>query len=187
MASSLPAWFVRRPDGRFDVHLDHELRTVVAIVVSELAQALDDDPGADELRRLRPPAYPDDPSRDLEYQLLAGEELRSSRRADIDATVALLDQEVVDEAALWGLLRALNAVRLAAGTRLGIETDDDHPKWYRRLSPKQARDWQIYDLAGLLQYAAIQAVSSGIDPEGEEPDGEEPGDDDADGPDASPG
>jgi hypothetical protein len=159
---ALPAWFVRRPDGRFDVHLDPELRTAVAIVVSELAQVLADEPDADELHRLRPPAYPDDPSRDLEYQLLAGEELRSSRRSDIEATVALTDRDDVGEGELWSLMRSLNAVRLAAGTRLGIE-DDEHrrPRFGFRLSPAQARDWEIYEISGLLQYAAIQALQGG--------------------------
>lgn len=166
MALSLPAWFVRRPDGRFDVRLDPDLRTAVAIISAELAQAIEDDPTDEQLRRLHPPAYPDDPERDLEYQLLAGEELRSSQRAAVEATLEIVQRDVVDADDLWSLMRTLNGVRLAAGTRLGIE-DDDHrppPRWAMRFSPQKARDWEIYELAGLLQYAAIRALQ---DDEGE--------------------
>ncbi|MEZ5181295.1 MAG: DUF2017 family protein [Acidimicrobiales bacterium] len=132
-------------------------------MVAELAGDLEADPSADDLRRLRPPAYADDPERDLEYQLLAGEELRQSQRAAIEASAQLLDRTEVGDEDLWALVRTLNAVRLAVGTRLGIE-DDDHrrPRFGFRRSPDEQRNWAIYELATQVQHEATLALQDGL-------------------------
>ena len=160
--------FTRRADGRFDVRLSDEDRDAAAMVLTELVDDLDDDPGADDLRRLHPPAYEQDADRDAEYQLLAGEELRASRRAAVASSMAALDAPSIDEDQLWALLRSLNAVRLVAGTRLGIEEDAHRPPllWFR-LSPQERRRWAVFlfasDVSGEATLALLGEVADGGD------------------------
>jgi hypothetical protein len=149
----------RRHDGRFDLSLDSGLRAVLAQLLGELRGAIDDDPHHPDLARLQPTAYADDPDRDAEYQLLAGEELRESRRGAIDAVVVSLERDVLDEDELWAWLRATNALRLLVGTRLGI-TEDDEPLHDRStLSDDEQHLWSVYDFTTLVQYEVVEALS----------------------------
>lgn len=83
-------WVVRpQGNGRFKIVLRADLREVLGNALDELSGLLDD-PDAPMLERLRPPAYLDDADKDAEYQLLAGEELRTSRRAAIDVVRSMI-------------------------------------------------------------------------------------------------
>jgi hypothetical protein len=98
----------------------------------------------------------------VEYQLLAGTELRTSQQQAVETTARILGQDTASEEELWALLRALNAVRLVVGTRLGID-DDEHdrrPRFAFRTPPAVARNWAIYDLTTQLQHAAVDAIGS---------------------------
>lgn len=148
-----------RPDGRFDIRFDPGLRAALAQLLGELRGLIDDEPDDPSLARLRPPAYADDPDLDAGYQLLAGEELRESRGATIDAVIESLERDVLDEDELWGWLRATNALRLVVGTRLGISEDDHGPIDPSTLSDDERRLWSIYDFTTLVQYEVIQALS----------------------------
>lgn len=159
-----PLRFSRRADGAFDVALSAEERDGAALVLSELVAEIDDDPAADDLRRLRPPAYLDDPDRDLEYQLLAGEELRTSHRAAIAAAMAALDRPVLSEDELWSFVRALNAVRLVVGTKLGIDEDAHRPpRMWMLLAASERRRWAVFLLASDLAGEATLALSGTVD------------------------
>ena len=116
------------------------------------------DPNSPDLRRLHPPAYLDDPDRDTEYRLLAGEELRASRHAAIDAVLLSLDQERLSEDELWSWLQAINALRLVVGTRLDI-TDEDHDPNVPPDHP-DANLWTIYGFATWLQYQVLLALGA---------------------------
>lgn len=143
------------------MRLPRHLREVVAIVVDELAEDLDGNRDDEDLRRLHPPAYLEDPDRDVEYQLLAGTELRSSQQQAVETTARILGQDTASEEELWALLRALNAVRLVVGTRLGIDDDEhDRPRFAFRLPAATARNWAIYDLTTDLQHAAVAAIGA---------------------------
>ncbi len=146
----------RRPDDRFDLVLEPRLREVIASLLGELDELIEagpDDPG---LRRLNPPAYLDDPEKDEEYRLLAGDELRTSRRAAIDAVRRSIERDVLDEDELWQWLQSLNALRLVVGTRLGIE-DDDTPRNVDEDDP-DAPLWSIYDFTTWLQHSVVDAL-----------------------------
>ncbi|MCU1498255.1 MAG: hypothetical protein JWM47_2208 [Acidimicrobiales bacterium] len=146
----------RRPDGRYDLVLEPALREAMASLLGELDELVAGDPGDPSLRRLAPPAYLEDPDKDAEYQLLAGDELRTARHEAIEAVQASLAQEQLSEAELWAWLQSLNALRLVVGTRLGIE-DDDHD---HRVGPDDpaAGLWSIYDFGTWLQHAVIDAL-----------------------------
>lgn len=146
-----------RPDGRFDLVLDVAHRETISALLGELDQLIEAGPGDPDLRRLHPPAYPDDPQRDAEFQLLAGDELRTARRAAIETVRSSMDRSVLDEDQVWAWLRALNALRLVVGTKLDITDEEyepvidvDHP---------DAGLWSIYHFTGELEHAIIAAIA----------------------------
>lgn len=145
-----------RPDGRFDLVLSQDHRATLSALLAELDELIEADPSDPDLRRLSPPAYLEDPDRDLEYQLLAGDELRTARRATIEAVRSSMDRSTLSEEQVWAWLRALNALRVVVGTKLDITDEDDDPV----LAPDDPAVplWAIYDYAGLLQHAIIVAL-----------------------------
>ncbi|CAN5805105.1 hypothetical protein BH23ACT2_BH23ACT2_10940 [soil metagenome] len=146
----------RRPDDRFDLILEPRLREVISSLLGELDEVLEAGPDDPSLRRLSPPAYLHDPEKDEEYRLLAGDELRTSRRAAIDAVRRSIERDVLDEDELWQWLQSLNALRLVVGTRLGIE-DDDTPRNVDEDDP-DAPLWSIYDFTTWLQHSVVDAL-----------------------------
>jgi hypothetical protein len=148
-----------RGDGRFVLHLSDDLRQAVAELMMQLVDRIDepDDPA---LKRLRPIAYTEDPDRDAEYQLLAGDELRSSQREAIGTMLTSMDAVSMSVEDLWGWMRALNALRLLTGTMLDITDDEYEPPRWSDLEPSEAGLWSVYDLAGQLQHEVIQALEA---------------------------
>jgi uncharacterized protein DUF2017 len=124
--------------------------------------ALDaDDPVA---RRLFPSAYGDDPQAEQAFRELTETTLRDERleraeqcTADVaSAPVRRRDLELtLDEDAVQRWMRAVNDVRLALGTRLGITEDDGHdldPK-DRDAGPRAAYLWLTAVQDGLVHAA----------------------------------
>jgi hypothetical protein len=99
--------------------------------VAELAALLSNDPDPDDpaVERLFPDVYPEDPTQEAEFRRFTEADLRSAKLDQAAAVLAdLVEQggEVrlpEERADVW--LRALTDVRLALGTRLGIEDDTD--------------------------------------------------------------
>lgn len=121
----------------------------------ELLAATTDDPS---VRRLFPTAYHDDPDRDLEYQLLARDELLERRLAALDATAATVADRELDAAGLAAWMGSINQLRLVIGTNLDVSEDDgpvdpDDP---------DAPGRQIYHyLSGLLD-DIVAALAGGL-------------------------
>jgi hypothetical protein len=148
----------RRPDGRYDLVLNEHARGAVRGLIVELGELVTSTPDDPDLKRLQPPAYLDDPDRDAAYQLLAGDELRSSRTAGFEAVLRTLDQDVVEAEDLWAWLRSLNALRLATAGRLKIEDETDHQRGPIPIDHPDAGLWAIYELATDLQYEIMRAL-----------------------------
>lgn len=149
----------RRGDGRFDLVLEPRLREVIGDLLGELDELVAAGPDDDGLRRLSPPAYLDDPDKDAEYQLLAGDELRTSRQAAIAAVRSSLAADQLGEDELWAWLQSLNALRLVVGTRLGID-DDEAPEPDIGPDHPAAGLWSIYHFATWLQHEVIRALQA---------------------------
>jgi len=116
---------VRRTDGSFAVRLSEDERTLLAGLVDQLDELVDAGPDDPLARRLFPVAYPDDEAREAEYRLLAGEELRSSRRAALEVMRSTTQAAVLTEDQVSAWLQSINALRLVLGTRLDMQEDDD--------------------------------------------------------------
>ncbi len=147
----------RRGDGTYELTLDPGNREALSSLLGELDDLLELAPDDPSLQRLHPTAYHDDPERDLEYQLLAGDELRTKRRATIEAVRASLQQEELTEDELWSWLQALNALRLVVGTRLDLDDDVHEPPDLPHDHP-DAPLWAVYEFTTQIQYFVIAAL-----------------------------
>lgn len=152
----------RRADGRFTVQLAKPERALLRSLADQMAELLadpSDDPG---LRRLSPTAYPTDPERDAEYQLIAGEELRTARHAAIEVLVATADRKTLNEDELVAWMQTVNGVRLVLGTRLDVSEDDD-PRELDPASP-DAAGHALYHYLGVLLHDIVSALAAALPP-----------------------
>ena len=146
----------RQSDGTFSLVLPQDQRDVVVRLLGDLDELLVESPDDPSARRLQPPDYLHDPDRDMGYQLLAGEELRTSRHAAIESSIDAIGRASLTEEELWAWAQSLNALRLVVGTRLGIEQDD-----YPRPSDpddENAPFWAVLDFTSEVQYWVLKAL-----------------------------
>jgi len=150
----------RRSDGAFDLLLDDERREVLVQLLRQLSELLEVEPDHPNLTRLSPPAYLEDPEADAAYQLLAGEELRTSHQAAIASVIESLGQDQLTEDDLWAWVQSLNGVRLVVGTRLDIQEDDHGPNFRSVMDPDDRALWAVYDFTTALQHDIVDALSA---------------------------
>jgi hypothetical protein len=155
----------RTGKGRYQIRLRASEQVLMADLVSMLREQLlasTDDPS---VRRLFPPAYPDDPERDAGYQVLTRDELLEHKLAALDTVEATLDGGELDEAAMTAWMTTLNSLRLVLGTRLDAgeeppQLDEDDP-----LAPAYA----VYEVLGWVLSQVVDALSADLPPPNTEP------------------
>jgi hypothetical protein len=108
--------------GDFELRLNPDERDILRGLPDQLRTLIEnEDPTSDPaMARLYPPAYEDDPIRNLEYERLAGDDLTSQRLASIGAMEGSIDAVRLTEEQLLSWLGVLNDLRLVLGTRLEI-------------------------------------------------------------------
>ncbi len=157
----------RRGSGRYEVKLRPSERALMGDLVVQLREQLlasTDDPS---VRRLFPPAYPDDPERDAGYQVLTRDELLEHRLAALDTVEESLDGAELDDAGLTAWMSTLNSLRLVLGTRLDVDEElpalaDDDP-----LAPAYA----VYEYLGWLLSQVVDALTRDLPPPSADPRG----------------
>jgi len=150
----------RRGSGRYEVKLRPSERVLMGDLVVQLREQLlasTDDPS---VRRLFPPAYPDDPERDAGYQVLTRDELLEHRLAALDTVEESLDGDELDDEGLRAWMSTLNSLRLVLGTRLDVDEElpalaDDDP-----LAPAYA----VYEYLGWLLSQVVDVLSRDLPP-----------------------
>jgi hypothetical protein len=111
------------------------------------------------LARLLPDAYADDAERAAEFRRYTEDELRTAKRAQAHAALESLPEKggrvVLDEGLTEAWLGALNDVRLALATRLGV-TEDSHTE-LEGMDPttRRARELTVYLWLGYLQETLV--------------------------------
>jgi hypothetical protein len=121
---------------------------------------LPDDP---VLARLLPDAYRDDPEASGEFRRYTEHGLRSGKAAAARTVLATLPPEggrirlSEPEAQAW--LRAINDVRLALGTRLGVTDDFDDQVSDMAPEDPRAAYVGVYQWLAFLQETLVQALS----------------------------
>ncbi len=145
----------------WEVHLPDEHRQVVLQLLGELRSLLTDDEASPLVRRLFPPAYPDDEEKESEYQRLMRDELVTSRVAQIDTAASLLRPEGpdrLDESQLVALMQSVNSIRLVLGTMLDVgEDDDDEPP--DDLPDDEAHAHALYGFLSWLLEWSVRSMS----------------------------
>jgi len=117
------------------------------------------------LQRLLPDAYSGDDTAAAEFRRFTERGLRDGKAGDAKLVLdAIEDREAVaegieispDDQLAW--LRAINDLRLALGTRLGVE-QDDYEVW-EKLSEDDPRriTYDLYDWLGYLQSALLHNI-----------------------------
>jgi hypothetical protein len=140
----------RLRSGRYQLHLSAEERDVLRSLPGELKQLIGTGTDDANLRRLFPPAYPDDPALDAEYQRLVHDDLVAGRTAALDLMAKTVDATELDEAELSGWLSAINDLRLVLGTQLDVSEDDP--------GGDSALD-RLYHYLGYLEEMVVEALA----------------------------
>jgi hypothetical protein len=150
----------RRGEGRYQVRLRPNERVLVADLVGQLREQLlasTDDPA---VRRLFPPAYPNDAERDAGYQVLTRDELLEHRLSALDVVERTLDGNDLDHADMTAWMGTLNALRLVLGTRLDV--DEDLPDLDR--ADPMAPAYAVYEYLGWLLSQVIDVLGADLPP-----------------------
>ena len=150
----------RRGEGRYLVRLRPNERVLVADLVGQLREQLlasTDDPA---VRRLFPPAYPNDAERDAGYQVLTRDELLEHRLSALDVVERTLDGNDLDHADMTAWMGTLNALRLVLGTRLDV--DEDLPDLDR--ADPMAPAYAVYEYLGWLLSQVIDVLDADLPP-----------------------
>jgi uncharacterized protein DUF2017 len=166
--------FRRRSSGLVAVFAPAEAQ-VLRQCVSELAALLNDDLDRDDpaVERLFPDVYPENPEDAAEFRRLTESDLLEGKRdqaktvltdllsvsADPDGGEVRLDD---DHADVW--LRALTDLRLALGTRLGVEDDTDIEAELdaavgRNPTSPRVGQLSVYAFLSYLQESLVEALT----------------------------
>ena len=149
----------RARDGSFRLRLSREERDLLRSLPAQLRELLGtEDPS---LRRLSPPAYPEDPGQEAEYRELVGEDLEAQRRRALDVMEATIEAERLDEEQLSAWLSALNDLRLVLGTRLDVSEEmyeEEGLSERGRRSPA----FGVYMYLGWLEEQVVAALAASL-------------------------
>lgn len=169
----------RRPiardrDGTYRIELNDEVLDLLADLAGQLDPLLDD-PSADPgLRRLFPPAHPEDLVAEAAWQIERGDDLRDSRRRALDV-VRTARGGHLSEGELVAWMQGVNGLRLVLAERLGVDGDDNDDEQridrllavidddaeydeVRDAARAQLATWQVYELLGSLVAHAVRAL-----------------------------
>jgi hypothetical protein len=124
---------IERTRRGFELRLGPDERDVLRGLPAQLRQLLEEEsPSSDPaVARLYPPAYADDPIRNLEYELVAGDDLTKQRLEAVETMERTIDADRLDEDELTAWIAVANDLRLVLGTRLEITErtrEDDFPR-----------------------------------------------------------
>ncbi|MEO5632607.1 DUF2017 family protein [Gaiella sp.] len=149
-----------QPDrkGGYYLRLPPEEREILHSLPGQMRAVMEtDDPS---LRRLFPPAYPDDSEADDEFRRLMREEILDGKLKALRIVEETADADHLTDEQLEGWLGALESLRLYLGTQLDIseatyesDLDPDNPD-----APALA----LYGYLSWLQEEAVAALSANL-------------------------
>lgn len=150
---------VRR--GGFELRLEPKERDILRGLPDQLRRLIEnEDPTSDPaMARLYPPAYEDDPIRNLEFEQIAGDDLTSQRLASISVMEGSIDAERLTEVQLLAWLGVMNDLRLVLGTRLEI-TEETTENDFARDDPRSAT-FAVYAYLTWLVDAIVRVLDPG--------------------------
>jgi uncharacterized protein DUF2017 len=147
----------RTPEG-LALSLSQEERDLLRNLQTQLVSLLADERADPSLRRLFPPAHEDDERAESEYRELMQGDLAASHRESLAVVGLTVDRDHLLEGEAHAWLAALNSLRLALGTRLGVTEE-----LYEEFDP-QGPDGPalgVYLYLTWLQEQFVEALASG--------------------------
>jgi hypothetical protein len=141
--------------GAYELRIPEDERALLRDLVGQLRDLLVATTDDASVRRLFPPAYPQDAERDQEFQALVRDELLGGRLNALDTVESTVDGERLDEEQVAAWMSTLNDLRLVLGTRLDVDEelpdlDPDDP-----MAPAYA----VYEYLGWLLSQVVDARS----------------------------
>jgi hypothetical protein len=163
----------RNNKGEYEVRLPAEERALLVRLPDEIDRELRqlEDPHApvpDSLRRLFPPAFPTDEDAQSTYAELVRGDLVAHHRAALATLVNTASATLITEPEAEAWLAALNDIRLAIGSTLGVT---EEPKELLEDDPDFVA-WVCYHYLSYLQGEVIDALAAGL-PDDLEDDGQD--------------
>lgn len=116
--------------GEYSMHLDLSDKEALIGLLDQLRDSLMNGSMDENLKRLFPTAYHQDPKHDEEYQRLMRDDLLASRLQSLGTATAVLSRETIDNATVLSdqeldeFARSINNLRLVIGTVLDIDESD---------------------------------------------------------------
>ena len=152
--------FRRLKAGGFAVHLPADVRRELSELGGQLLQLVSElDPSDDPaVARLYPPAYPDDPLQNLDYERVAYDGLRDGRIEAARTLQRTAKAKRLTEEELLAWMGSANDLRLVLGTRLGV-TEGSEPADFAE-DPAAAETFEIYLFLGGVVDAIVRAVEN---------------------------
>jgi len=148
----------RDRNGGYLLRLPPEERALLRSLPAQLREVMQtDDPS---LRRLFPPAYPDDREADDEFRRLMREELLEGKLAALRVVEETAGADRLSDAQLEAWLGALESLRLFLGTQLDITEES----YEQDLDPENpaAPALALYGYLSWLQEEAVAALSASL-------------------------
>ena len=149
----------RTAEGDYRLRMSAEERQLLRSLPGQLRELLGtDDPS---LRRLSPPAYPEDDRKEAEYRELVGEDLDVQRRRALQTMEATIEADRLDEEQISAWLGSLNDLRLVLGTRLDVTEE----MYEEGLPERDGRSpaFALYLYLGWLEEQIVAALASSLD------------------------
>lgn len=158
---------------RFAVRLNQGVRGLLVELCQRSRTLLEaEDPSSDPaVSRLFPPAYPDDPLRNLEFETNLGAAPRSGKLQALDVVERTAHASALTEDELLAWIGVVNDLRLVLGTRIEVTevTDEDFPADDPRLAT-----YRVFRFLGYLLEEMLRGMGAPMPDE--PPDTDEPDD-----------
>jgi hypothetical protein len=153
-----PKLLRRRRDGTFGWKLGPNEREVLSEVVAQFRALLaSETPSSDpSLQRVFPPAHPDDPIAELEYERSAGGALLADKLDQLETFERSIGQQVLSEDDVLACMRATNDMRLVLGTRIDVR-EESTPTDFAG-DPETESTFELYAYLSWLEESMIDAL-----------------------------
>ena len=144
--------------GQYELRIPRAHREILRSLPGQLRSVIKSDhPG---LRRLFPPAYPDDPVRAAEYDEMVRADLLAEKEKSLEIMEKTIDADRLDAELMGAWLSALNDLRLFLGTTLDV-TEETYEQPIRQDDPN-AQPLAIFAYLGWLEELVVEAMAGDL-------------------------
>jgi len=144
------------------VNIPPDEQEMLRHVLPQLREMLmaDTDP---TLRRLNPPARPDNEEAESEYREMVDDDLLRTRLEAIELVESGIDGASLDEEAVEAWMQSLNSLRLILGERLEVDLIGDSALTDLEPDDERAPVLALFEWVGWLLEQLVEAAMNGFD------------------------